>query len=97
MRDKRILQQKLVGKHKRFVCYKRGKFKGTGEARTRQICIAFQCVTKEGLNGGGRMDSNDLLTSNEALFSLLIHNTNAVSGPVIESGLIKKRRKKSDW
>ena len=44
--------------------------------------------------GGRRMDSNDLLTSNEALFSLLVHNTNAVSGPAIESGLIKKRRKK---
>ena len=99
VRNKRILQQKLVGKHKRFVCYKRGKFKGTGEAGTRQICIAFQCVTKEEFNGGGGgMDLNDLLTSNEALFSVLVHNTNAVSGPVIESGLIKKRRKKkSDW
>ena len=43
---------------------------------------------------GGRMDLNDLLTSNEASFSLLVHNTNAVSVPVIESGLIKKRRKK---
>ena len=43
------------------------------------------------------MDLNDLLTSNEASFSLLEHNTNAVSGPVMESGLIKKRRKKTDW
>ena len=44
------------------------------------------------------MDLNDLLTSNEASFSLLVHNTNAVSVPVIESGLIKKRRKKkTDW
>ena len=40
------------------------------------------------------MDLNDLLTSNEVSFSLLVHNTNAVSGPVMESGLIKKRRKK---
>ena len=43
---------------------------------------------------GGRMDLNDLLTSNEASFSLLVHNTNAVSVPVIESGLIKKKKKK---
>ena len=40
------------------------------------------------------MDLNDLLTSNEELFSLLVHNANVVSGPVIESALIRKRRKK---
>ena len=62
-----MLQQKLAGKLKRFVCYKRGKFKETGEAGTKQICIAFQCVAKEWLNGG-RVDLNDLLTLNEALF-----------------------------
>ena len=42
------------------------------------------------------MDLNDLLTSNEELFSLLVHNTNVVSGPVIESPLIKKKRKEND-
>ena len=51
--DKRMItyiQQKLAGKHiKRFVCYKRWKFKGTGEARAKQICIAFHCVAKEGV------------------------------------------------
>ena len=46
---------------------------------------------------GVRVDLNDLLTSNEALFSLLLHNTNAVSGPVIESALIKKRRKRKHY
>ena len=41
----------------------------------------------------GRVDLNDLSTSNEALFSLLVHNTNVVSGPLIESALIKKKKK----
>ena len=45
---------------------------------------------------GGRVDLNDLLTSNEELLSLLLHNTNVVSGPVIESALVKKKRKKND-
>ena len=44
------------------------------------------------------MDLNDLLTSNEELLSLLVHNTNVFSGPVIESALIKKKkRKKKIW
>ena len=43
---------KLAGKHKRFVCYRRGKFKGTGEAGRKQICIAFQCVANEGVKWG---------------------------------------------
>ena len=42
----------------------------------------------------GRLDLNDLLTSDEELFSLLVHNTNVVSGPVIESPFIKKKGKK---
>ena len=46
---------------------------------------------------GGRVDLNDLVTSNEALFSLLVHNTNVVSLPVIESALIKKRRRKKPY
>ena len=52
---------------------------------------------RKGLNRG-RVDLNDLLTSNEALFSLLVHNTNVVSGPLIESPLIKKKKneKKKD-
>ena len=41
----------------------------------------------------GKVDLNDLLTSNEALLSLLVHNTNVVSGAVIESALIKKGKK----
>ena len=40
------------------------------------------------------VDLSDLLTSNEELFSLLVYNINVVSGPVIESVLIKKKRKK---
>ena len=45
------------------------------------------------------MDLNVLLTSNEELLSLHLHNTNVVSGPVIESALIKKkkRKKKMIW
>ena len=42
------------------------------------------------------MDLSDLLTSNEALFSLLVHNTNVVSGPGIESALIEKTRRKKN-
>ena len=42
----------------------------------------------------GRLDLNDWLTSNEELFSLLVHNTNVVSGPVIGSSLIKKKKKR---
>ena len=53
-------------------------------------------VSPRGGGGGGlkyRVDLNDLLTSNEKLFSLPVHNTNVVSGPVIESALIKQRSK----
>ena len=46
------LKQKLAGNHKRFLCYKREKFKGTWEARTKQISIAFQCFAKEGVKWG---------------------------------------------
>ena len=42
------------------------------------------------------MDLNDLLTSNEELFLLLVHNTNVVSGPVIEYPFIKKKRKEKE-
>ena len=42
------------------------------------------------------MDLNDLLTSNEALFSLLVHNTNVASGTDIESALIEKTRRKKN-
>ena len=44
----------------------------------------------------GRVDLNDLLTSNEELFSVLVQNTNVVSGPVIESPLIKKEEKRKE-
>ena len=40
------------------------------------------------------MDLNNLLTSNEALYSLLVHKTDEVSGPVIDCALIKKREKR---
>ena len=46
---------------------------------------------------GGRVDLNDLLTLKRALFSLLVHNANVVSGPLIESALIKKRRRKKPY
>ena len=58
VQDTRILQQKLVGKHKRFVCYKRGKFKGTGEAEAQErqkqnrFASLFNVSPRRGLNGG---------------------------------------------
>ena len=54
----------------------------------------FNVSPRRGLSGG-RVVLNDLLTSNKELLSLLIHNTNVVSGPVIESSLIKKKEKKT--
>ena len=51
----------------------------------------FNVSPRKGLNRE-RVDLNDLLTSNEALFSLLVHNTNVVSGPLIQSALIKKKK-----
>ena len=53
----------------------------------------FNVSPRKGLNKG-RVDLNDLLTSNEELFSLLVHNTNVVSGPVTKPRLIKKKEKK---
>ena len=40
----------------------------------------FNVSPRRGLNKG-RLDLNDLLTSNEELFSLFIHNTNVVHRP----------------
>ena len=61
-----MLQQKLAGKHKRFVCYKRGKFKGTGEAGKNTFASLFNVSPRRGLNKG-RVDLNDLLTSKRGI------------------------------
>ena len=41
------------------------------------------------MGGGGKVDFN-VLTISKKKFSMLVDNTNIVSGPVIASALIKK-------
>ena len=70
-----------------------GNLKEQERQEQNRFVSPFNVSPRRGLNKG-RLDLNDLLTSNEELFSLLVHNTNVVSGPVIESPLIKKKKKR---
>ena len=70
-----------------------GNLKEQERQEQNRFASLFNVSPRRGLNKG-RLDLNDLLTLNEELFSPLVHNTNAVSGPVIESPLIKKKEKR---
>ena len=70
-----------------------GNLKEQERQEQNRFASLFNVSPRRGLNGA-TVDLNDLSTSNEALFSLLVHNTNVVSGPVIESALIKKKKRK---
>ena len=70
-----------------------GNLKEQERQEQNRFASLFSVSPRSGLNKG-RVDLNDLLTSNEELFSMLIHTTNVVSEPVIESPLIKKKKKR---
>ena len=70
-----------------------GNLKERERQEQNRFASLFKVSPRSGLNKG-RVDFNDLLTSNEELFSMLVHNTNVVSGSVIESPLIKKKEEK---
>ena len=70
-----------------------GNLKEQERQEQNRFASLFNVSPRRGLNAW-RVDLNDLLTSNGEFFSLLVHNTNVASGPVIESALIKKGRKK---
>ena len=72
-----------------------GNLKEQERQEQNRFASLFNVLPRSGLNKG-RVDLNDLLTSNEELFSLLVQNTNVVSGPVIESPLIKKEEDKKE-
>ena len=60
-----------------------GNLKEQERQEQNRFASLFIVSPRRGLNGG-RVDLNDLLTSNGALLSLLVHDTNVLSGPVIE-------------
>ena len=89
MREKLVLKQKLAGSISGFYVTSARNLKEQERQEQNRFPSLFNVLPRRGLNGG-RVDLNNLLTSNEELFSPLIHYTNAVSGPVIESALISK-------